>query len=58
MNIVEENVVEVEFLYAPRVGHCVVAVSTDDGSRTQMSLEELKETYPLISIELSKQFNL
>ena len=57
MNIVEENIVEVEFLYAPRVGHCAVVVYTDDGNRTQMSLKELKETYPLISRELSELFN-
>ena len=57
-NVVEKDVVEVLFLYAPRVGHFVAKVSTDDGKMTQMSLEELKETYPLISKELSKQFNL
>ena len=51
----ESNVIEVQFLYAPKVNQSSVIVSTNDGE-TQMSLEELKEQYPLLSKELSKLF--
>lgn len=53
----EKNVVEVEFLYAPRVGQHAVIVSTDDLDQKQMSIEELKKQYPLLCAELSKLFN-
>jgi hypothetical protein len=53
----ESNVVEVQFLYAPRVGQCSVIVSTED-EQTQMSVEELKQQYPELCEVLSLKFNL
>lgn len=53
----ESNVVEVQFLYAPRVGQCSVIVSTEDG-QTQMSVEELKQQYPELCEVLSLKFNV
>ena len=52
----EKNVVEVQFLYAPNVGQCTLVVSNDD-EQTQMSIEELKEQYPLLFAKLSELFN-
>ena len=53
----ESNVVEVQFLYAPRVGQCSVIVSTED-EQTQMSVEELKQQYPELCEVLSLKFNV
>jgi hypothetical protein len=52
----EENVIEVQFLYAPNVNQCAVVVSTAN-DQTQMSIEELKEKYPLLCKNLSELFN-
>jgi hypothetical protein len=52
----ESNVVEVQFLYAPRVGQCAVIVCTED-EQIQMSLEELKEQYPMLCDGLSQMFS-
>lgn len=53
----ESNVVEVQFLYAPRVGHCSVIVSTED-EQTQMSVEELKQQYPMLCAGISQIFDM
>jgi hypothetical protein len=53
----ESNVVEVQFLYAPRVGQCSVIVSTED-EQTQMSLAELKEQFPMLCAGLSQMFDM
>lgn len=52
----EKVVVELEFLYAPQLGHCAAIVSTKD-DRTQMSLEELKQQYPMLCDGLSQMFS-
>ena len=51
----EKVVVEVQFLYAPKVGQCAVIVSTEN-EQTQMSIEELKEQYPMLCDGLSQMF--
>ena len=53
----ESNVVEVQFLYAPRVGQCSVIVSTED-EQTQMSVEELKQQYPMLCAGISQIFDM
>jgi hypothetical protein len=53
----ESNVVEVQFLYAPRVGQCSVIVSTED-EQTQMSLAELKEQFPMLCAGISQMFDM
>ena len=53
----EKFVVELQFLYAPMVGQCAAIVSTEDGEQTQMSVDELKEQYPMLCAWVSKIFN-
>ena len=53
----ESNVVEVQFVYAPRVNGFAVIVSIDNDVDIQMSLEELKEQYPMLCDGLSQMFS-
>jgi hypothetical protein len=53
----ESNVVEVQFVYAPRVNGFAVIVSIDNDIDIQMSLNELKEQYPMLCDGLSQMFS-
>jgi len=52
----ESNVVEVQFLYAPRVNQYSVIVDTGD-EQTQMGLADLKNKYPMLCAKLGEMFD-
>jgi hypothetical protein len=54
----ESNVVEVQFVYAPRVNGFAVIVSIDNDVDVQMSLAELKEQFPMLCAGLSQMFDV
>lgn len=52
----ESNVIEVQFLYAPRVNQYSVIVDTGN-ERMQMDLADLKYKYPMLCAKLGEMFD-